>query len=434
MQTISQKLKTAAALLLTCALAACGGGSSNDDFAGLTPDGGTTAAAMAPFMPTPDADPFYAQPNPLPKLPPGTILNSRAVQFAPLGIPLPNPAWQLQYMAADMHGRPQTAIATVVQPLIPALTGNQPLVSLQFAINSPGLKCAPSHQVTGSTENRNSQLEALEYLPQLLALGWTLVFPDHLGPTSTAAVGRVAAPIVLNGIRAAISFEPLGMSAETPIGMMGYSGGALATAWSAALQPTLAPELNIVGVAAAGLPANLEVTAKAFDGDPVFFPVAFGVVISINRVFPQLLPPGLLNEEGVRLAEAVKDGCLGQTTDGSPAPSGQLADYTTVPDVYATPGAREVLPQLTLPQPGEVPTAEIYFYHQTLDQLAPLAEVEKVVETWCEAGVRIHLFRDLSGEHLVGAGTAVPSQYAFLLSRFAGLPAPVLLPGTQSCN
>ncbi len=427
-------LRSLALAVICGALAACGGpsGSGNPESGSGGPAG--VGASTAPFMPTPDADPFYAQPNPLPDAPPGTILNSRSVQFAPLGIPLPNPAWQLQYMAADRHGRPQAAIATVIMPLTPALTGNRPLVSLQFAVNSPGLKCAPSHQVTGSMENRNSQLEALEYLPQILALGWTLVFPDHLGPTSTAAVGRVAAPIVLNGIRAAISFEPLGMSAETPIGMMGYSGGALATTWSAALQPELAPELNIVGVAAAGLPANLEVTAKAFDGDPVFFPVAFGVVISINRLFPQLLPPGLLNEDGVRLAESVKDGCLGQTTDGSPAPSGQLADYATVPDVYATPGAREVLPQLALPQPGEVPTTEIYFYHQTLDQLAPLAEVEKVVEAWCEAGVRIHLFRDVSGEHLVGAGTAVPSQYAFLLSRFADSPMPVLLPGTQSCN
>lgn len=157
-------------------------------------------------------------------------------------------------------------------------------------------------------------------------------------------------------------------------------------------------------------------------------------MISINRVFPQLLPPGQLNEEGVRLAEAVKDGCLGNTTDGSAGPSGRFADYTTVEDPYNTPAAEAVFPQLKLPQPGEVPAAEIYFYHQTLDQLAPLAQVEKVVEAWCAAGVRIHLFRDLTGEHVAGAATAVPSQYLYLLSRFAGTAAPVLPPSTQSCN
>lgn len=382
---------------------------------------------------TPDPDAFYAQPSPMPKVPAGTLLNSRAVTFAPGGVPLPNPAWQLQYMSTDLRGRPQTAIATVVQPLLPALTGNKPLLSYQFAINSPGLKCAPSHQVTGSTDNSNSQLEILNYLPLVQTQGWTLIFPDHLGPTSSTAIGRIAAPIVLDGMRAALSFAPLGLAAGTPIGMMGYSGGALATTWAAALQPTYAPELNIVGVAAGGLPANIEVTLRAFDGSP-FFDIAFAAVISAARVFPQVLPPGLLNEKGERTAEAVKDGCLGGTTDGSPAPTGTFADYVTVDDLYATPGAQEVFPQLAMPQPGEVPTAEIYFYHQTLDQLAPLEPATQVVDVWCAAGARIHQFQDLTGEHFAGAATATPSELLFLISRFAGTPMPVLPPTTRSCN
>lgn len=425
------KTKFPCAALLACMLNACGG---SEHASPASPGSDDSAGRTMLFPPTPDPDPFYAQPSPMPDVPPGTILSSRAAQFAPLGVPLPNPAWQLQYMAQDMHGRPQAAIATVVKPLLPALTGSTPLVSLQFAVNSPGLKCAPSHQVTGSRANSNSQLEALDYLPQPLLLGWTLIFPDHLGPTSSVGVGRIAAPIVLNGIRAALAFAPLGLADDTPIGMMGYSGGGLATTWSAALQPELAPELDIVGVAVGGLPANLEVTAKAFDGDPMVFPLMFGAIVSINRVFPQLVPLDLLNAEGLRLAEAVKDGCLGRTTDGSSGPSGHLADYTTVADPYTTPGAREVLPQLNLPQPGEVPTAEIYFYHQILDQLAPIAEMEKVAAAWCAEGARVHVFGDLTGEHLAGAATAVPSQYLYLLSRFADAPLPVLPPGTASCN
>ncbi len=421
MPTALRRSLCVAALLV---VAACG-----DDGAGRSDEPRT---AMR-YAPTPDADPFYAPPTPLPDVEPGTILNSRAVQFAPLGLPLPYPAWQLQIMSSDLQGRPQAAIATVVQPLLPALTGGKPLLSYQFAINSAGLKCAPSHQLTGSRDNLNSQLEAAEYLPLLLSQGWTIVFPDHLGPTSSVAVGRIAAPIVLDGIRAALQFEPLGLPGnETKVGLLGYSGGALATTWAAALQPDYAPELNIVGVAAGGLPANLETTVKAFENGAAFN-IAFGAVVSVNRVFPQLLPPGLLNAEGERLAEAVKDGCLGATTDGSQGPSGQLSDYTTVSDPYATPGARDVLPQLRLPQPGEVPTAEIYFYHQRFDQLAPLSEVDPVVAAWCEAGTRIHYFQDFTGEHYAGAGTSAPSEYLYLISRYAGLPA-VVPPGTQTCN
>jgi hypothetical protein len=76
---------------------------------------------------------------------------------------------------------------------------------------------------------------------------------------------------------------------------------------------------------------------------------------------------------------------------------------------------------------------EIYFYHQVLDQLAPLGPVEKVVKAWCAAGARNHFFRDLTGEHFAGAVTSAPSEFAYLVSRFAGL-LPVLLPGTESCN
>src|SRR5262249_46318743 len=127
--------KTSAAVLLWTAALLAGCNDSGSSASGSA--GGTISAPpFRPYMPTPDADSFYAQPNPMAHVPPGTILNSREVQFAPLGIPLPNPAWQLQYMSRDMRGNPQAAIATVVQPLVPAATGNKPLVSLQFAENS----------------------------------------------------------------------------------------------------------------------------------------------------------------------------------------------------------------------------------------------------------------------------------------------------------
>ena len=422
-------LRRVASLLLTCCLAACGGESDE----GPLSLAGTEIAMIVPFPPTPESDPFYAEPQPMPDVPPGTILASRAVTFAPLGVPLPNPAWQLRYMSTDMRGRPQAAIATVVQPLVPALTGNKPLLSYHFFTDSPGLKCQPSHQVTGSHDSLEAHAEALEYIPEVLAFGWTLIFPDYQGPTATVGVGRLAAPIVLDGIRAAESFEPLGLSVETPVGMMGYSGGSIPTAWAAALQPDYAPELNIVGAAAGGTVTNPGLTFKGFEGTPQFS-LAFGALISINRVFPQMLPDGLLSEKGVRAAESLKDGCDGRTTDGSLPPFGRLADYTTVDDPFGTPGIREALPQLVLPQPGEAPTAEMYLYHQTLDELVPVEETGKAVAAWCEAGSRVHFYRDVTATHTGGGATFIPSAYLFLLSRFGNSPAPLLPPGTQSCN
>lgn len=420
----------AGVLLLAASMAACGPAS-----VAPTTTGVGDASKRAPYLPTPDPDPFYAQPTPLPALPPGSILQSREVRFAPLGLPLPYPAWQLQYLSTDIHGQPQAQTAVVVQPLTPALTGQRPLLSYHFFTDSLGLKCQPTRQVTGGLDNRDTQVETLEYLPQLLAYGWTLIFPDYQGPDAAFGVGRVYAPIILDGIRAAESFEPLGLAgAETPVGMMGYSGGAIATGWAAALQPRYAPELNLVGVAAGGLPANLEASFPAFEAAASNFKLAFSMLIGINRAYPQFLPPGLLNAAGERSAEAVKDGCSGATTDGSAAPTGHYSDYLNVEDFYATPGARQVFPQLDLKQAGVAPTADVYLYHQENDELVPIEETAALVASWCAAGTPVHFQRANGGNHTAGGALAVPGQWLYLLSRFAGAQTPVLPPGTESCN
>ena len=71
------------------------------------------------FLPSPDPDPFYAQPHPSPCLPPGTILDSRMIPFSPVGgVPMPQHlAWHLKFVSADTFGRPIAAVATVVKPM-----------------------------------------------------------------------------------------------------------------------------------------------------------------------------------------------------------------------------------------------------------------------------------------------------------------------------
>ena len=411
-------------------LAACGGSSDSGE---RQIAGQTIAEKSVPFAPSPDADPFYAQPGVFSDDTPGTILRSRAVTFAPGGISLPNPAWQLQYVTRDVNGRPLAAIASVVRPLTPALVGGKPLVSYQFAYDSLGSKCVPSHTITGSSANANSQLETLAYLPGLLTQGWTMVFPDYEGPYSAYGAGRLAGQATLDAIRAALAFEPLGLSADTPIGMWGYSGGALATAWAASLHPSYAPELNVVGAASGGTPADVFEIVRASE-NTIFFGLIFSAIVGANRAYPELLPDSMLNDEGRRVIEAIKDGCIGDTTDGSPGASGSLAKYTTVEDPYATPGALAVRPKVTLPQPDHVPTANLYVYHEMLDELIPIAGTDAMVEEWCDAGVPLSYFRSVTGEHVAGAATGAPFAIAYLAGQFAGSPLPIVPPLARRCN
>jgi hypothetical protein len=418
-------ISAVAALLLAAVVTACGNSSAP---ATASADSGSAAISYAP---TPDADPFYAQPNPMPDVPPGTILNSRSVTFAPLGVPEPNPAWQLQYMSQDLHGRPQAQVATVLKSLLPALSQPQPLVSFQFAEDAPGLKCAPSHAVTGSRADQLSTGEGSLLLGLVQTSGWTMVIPDHEGPLGVPVVGGISGPIILDGIRAAEHFTPLGLSgAATPVGLWGYSGGSVATVGALVRQASYAPELNIVGSVNGGTPANILLTVHQFENTGTFS-IAFGGIVAVNRVYPGLLSNGLLNAKGVAAADAVKDGCPFDLT----VPIGaRMTDYTTVADPYSTPGAAAAIARISLPQPGEIPTQQVFVFDEMLDELAPISATDAMVKAWCDAGAHISYYRDAAGgEHLVGEAAMAPYGYSYLQSIFTGA-TPVLPPGTVACN
>lgn len=414
--------------LCCLALGACGGSSATDN------DRAAGNGAI-PYAPTPDADPFYAQPSPMPDLPPGSVLASRSITFTPTaGLPLPNPAWQIQYLSTDVHGRPQAVIATVVKPLIPALTRTRPLLAYQMAYDSLGSACTPSRTLNGSTNNLTNQLDSVAYLQALLTQGWPIVFPDYEGPYLQYGAGVQAGRATLDGIRAALSFAPLGLAADTPVALWGYSGGALASSWAASLQADYAPELNIVAIASGGTPTNTFNIVKQAQNTG-YFSLILGAVIGTNRAYPELIPPDLLNEAGLAMAQGMKDGCTGDTTDGTPAPTGTFAQYTTVDDPFSTPGAKVVAAKTVLPQSGKTPIADIYIYHAIKDQLLPIADTDTMVQAWCDDGAHVSYHRDALGqdhvsEFVAGADTAL----LYLVSRVNGLPLTVLPPGTQVCN
>lgn len=420
--------KRLAMLLALTMLGACGGSDDGSDASG---NGGDFSSV--PFAPTPDPDPFYAQPQPMPDVPPGTLLNSKEVTFAPAGIPEPNPAWLIQYMTRDVNDRPLAATAVVVKPLVPSLLAEPPLVSYQFAYDSLGAQCAPSRTVTGDTSNANSTAETLVYLSGLTAQGWTMVFPDYEGPYHAYGAGKLSGQATLDAIRAALGFEPLGLNADSPVAMWGYSGGALATSWAASLQGSYAPELNIVGVASGGTPADVFGVVQNAENGP-FFGLIFSAIVGANRAYPELIPDSIINDEGRRVIEAIKDGCVGDTTDGSPGASGSLADYVTIADPFNSPGALAVKPKVTLPQADHTPVADMYLYHEILDELIPIAGTDALVDAWCADGASVSYQRSLTGEHIAGVASGAPLALAYLIGRLNGLPVNVVPPTAQRCN
>ncbi|MFA5939009.1 MAG: lipase family protein [Sinimarinibacterium sp.] len=393
------------------------------------------------FAPTPDADDFYRAPEGLQGAP-GTVIKFREITYQPAGAVLPNSAWQLQYLTTDVQGRVIAATATVVKPVGPSAYGDPVLLSFQHAYDSLGAQCTPSHTATGSSANTTNMAETLEYLPALQTLGWTLLIPDYEGPDHAFGAGRLSGQATLDAIRAALGFEPLGLSASTPVGLWGYSGGAYATTWAAAMQAQSAPEINLVGVVAGGTPVNLlEVIPGAENTDS--FSLLLGLLFGVARAYPEFLPADLLNEEGRRALAALRDSCEGKPTDGSAAPNGQLADYVNADAPYNTAGFLSVGPRLDLLRSEMHPASDVFLYHEIDDELVPIAGADALADRWCQAGTPLSYYRSTAasaggatpvGTHTSGAALGTPNAIAYLDSRFSGLGAPATPVGTTRCN
>ena len=68
-------------------------------------------------------------------------------------------------------------------------------------------------------------------------------------------------------LRATLNFESFGLAADSKVGLWGYSGGGLASAWAAGeVHADYAPELNVVGAVLGSPVGNLGNTFRRLNG------------------------------------------------------------------------------------------------------------------------------------------------------------------------
>ena len=371
----------------------------------------------------PDEDPFYRPPHRLDSYRPGALLRSRPVSLLGVTSLASVRAYQLLYRTTDATGHPVATVTTVLLPTVPAL-GRRKLVSYHTAEDSLTTRCAPSYTLRSGSGGISLTLETT-FITALLAHGWDVVVPDYEGPRSEWAVGALAGHAALDSVRAVEHFGPAGLEGHrTPVGMMGYSGGSIPTAWANSMAAGYAPELNLVGVAAGGIPADVRQTLPAIDGKPTFG--AFAVFEPFNRAYPRLELGSLLTERGKEFIEkAGRDGygCAGAL---SAAQNGRFSEYTKYPDAKAfaeVPKVARTLDRISLLGKARQ-TAPAYFYNSIHDELIVISQVDDLVRQNCKEGATIWYVRGPVGNHVAGAAAYVTPAINYLADRFAGRRAP----------
>ncbi|NDZ93223.1 lipase [Streptomyces sp. SID6673] len=381
--------------------------------------GTPTATADDVAMPTPLPDNFYTIPRNIGEYAPGDVISVRGRPNPPAFIDVRT--YQIKFRSSDSQGKPISAVTTLLVPTKKRVNG--PLLSFQHIINATGLECAPSQALW--TQDPNLTIREAPALNVALQRGWTIAIPDHLGPRSAYGAAKLGGQITLDGIRAVQRFAPAHV-AKSRVGMAGYSGGGMATAWAAALAPKYAPELNIVGAAYGGVPMNLIKMAEGlgYNNPHPAFGLAFAAAIGVAREYPEQIPMmKYLSPLGRQMYQGMRNAC---TNDILRLGAGHDAQQVTIGGraIFDNKDARRVVEENSLSLYPGIPRVPIFEWHSPTDVLIPVSSIDYTINRYCRAGARVQRLLTPSPDHLSAAVIGLLPAFQYLTDRFNGAPAP----------
>lgn len=391
-----------------------------------------STATAAPAGPTlqkralpPSLDPFYDPPAGFESAEPGTIFKNRTVVASFLGtLPVPVETYQLLYRSTAIDG---SAIAEVTTIFVPEGAATDRFVSFQTAYDSANTICNPSYQYQlGAIQV--TLITAIEQLilQLYLAEGYIVSSSDYEGPDAAFGTGRLAGTGTLDSMRAVRDFSTLGLDDNPMIAGVGYSGGAIATGWAASLQPSYAPELNIRGWAAGGTPANLTGTAVFVDNTIFsgFLPAAI-VGLSQPSSYGEALNPlidRVITPYGRSVLNFAEQNC-------APADilafASQSVFSTRVQslgfDILYDPVFSPILQQNTMGLfANETPTAPVFLYHASNDEIIPYRNATTLRDSWCDFGADVKFTTYANGGHFSTEILGAVGQVQFANAAFEG--------------
>ncbi len=373
-----------------------------------------------PVLPADDS--FYAPPRGFQSAEVGTVLRSRDVKLAFMGLIRQRvTATQLLYRTTDMHGGPEVAVTTVLVPTNPRREKPGALVSYQCAIDAVNSRCFPSYalRLGARAVGSAAQVEFL-LVAAALAEGWVVSVPDHEGLD-----GRWGAPDepgyrVLDGIRAALSHRRSGLTASAPVGLWGYSGGGLATAWAAEMSADYAPELNVVGAVLGSPVADPGNAFRRLNGS-LLSGLPGLMAASLAQIYPELdcVFQRHVSDKGRSLLALQRTTTLGAVLRWAGT---DMQNYVDQPldEVLGSPAVRHVFNEIKLG--ASTPAPPVLIVQAVHDSVIAVDDIDALVETYLAGGAEVTYHRDLLSEHMLLHPMSAPMTLRWLSDRFVGRP------------
>lgn len=357
-----------------------------------------------------DLTPFYTPPDPIPQ-DLGTIIRRE-----PLGVEVAGgTAERILYVSERPDGTRAVSGGMLFLPDAPAPEGGRPIVAWEHGTLGMGDACVPSRSTTPLAD-------IATFLPLMLQQGWIVVATDYVGLGTPGPnqylVAESEVRDVVNSVRA-VRTLPEADAGDRYV-TFGHSQGGHASIWTGHLGPDYAPELQLLGVAAAAPALNLPEIASAQWDTPVGWVIGSDLIESWPTYYPDLPVDSILsaagrNNEARLAAECVKAAGLEALIRE------KFGQQFFSKDPQDDPRWKDALDAQTPPaMPASMP---VFIAQGTTDQVVLDWPNAMIAKQWCAEGSTLATLWMGDVDHMAAAHVSGPTAFQWIYQRFAGVPA-----------
>ncbi|MGA0561357.1 lipase family protein [Ancylobacter sp. VNQ12] len=340
----------------------------------------------------------------------GTLIRTEPVP-APPGAAA---AYRIIYRSRDRDDRDIAVSGLAVLP--PAIDGatQRPVVSWGHGTTGIASGCAPSRLPARA-------FDGIDGLHALLAKGYVVVATDYQGLGEPGQhpylVGASEAHAMIDAVRAVRALP--GAHAGARYATWGFSQGGHAALFTGSVARRYAPDLQLVGVAAASAPTELRpllhddihsITGKV---------VATYAALSWSRTYDLPLDE-IVRKQAVPNAERIASTCsfdLGDDLALGLDASGYQTTGLLRHHADRRPDWDRLIARNSVPVPGRVP---VFLAQGVMDQIVEPRPTRDYVGKLCRDGVKVDYVEEPWASHGATARTSARSAVAWLAARFSG--------------
>lgn len=346
--------------------------------------------------------------------PPGSLIRAEPMAGAPDGAA----AFRVLYRSTGLSGEPMEVSGVVIVPAGQAPPEGRPVLAWAHPTTGIVSRCAPSLA--------RVFFSSVQGLREMLDQGYVVAATDYPGLGTPEVhpylVGESEGRAVLDSVRAARNLP--GSAAGRRFAVWGHSQGGHAALFAGLMAHDYAPELALLGIAAAAPATDLAALMREDQGTPGGNNITAMTLWSWSRLFDAPMEE-VVTPEALPVIDKLAGECIERWFDmieRKGPTEGLERGFLRVPDLTAVEPWRRLMAANT---PGPLgATIPVYLAQGTADNLVRPDVTEAYARTLCQAGGRVRFNAVAGVGHAFIARDAAPDAIDWISARFDGQPPP----------